>query len=73
MPEIEGPDGTMYDLPDEGEEVELTIKARVDEISEASGRAPVVTFSLAPATDRLRGFTYAFYPWEVGGIDDTDE
>lgn len=67
-PRVEGPDGTVYDLPDEGEEITVKIDAEVLEIDESEGRAPVLRFSFAPATDRLRGFTYGFYPWEV----DTD-
>lgn len=72
MADVEGPDGTVYELPDVGDEVKVTVDARVDEISEADGRAPVVVFNFEPATDRLTGFQYAFYPWEIeiGGIDD---
>lgn len=64
-PKIEGPDGTVYDLPDEGDKVTLKIDAEVLEIDEAEGRAPVLSFSFVPATERLNGFSYDFYPWEV--------
>lgn len=62
---VEGPDGTSYEFPEPGETVDLTISAEVVRVAEARGRAPVLVFSFAPATDRLGGFEYHFYPWEV--------
>jgi len=62
---VEGPDGTEYELPEPGEEVELTVVAEVLEISESDSRAPVVRYSFEPEIERLKGFTYDFYPWEV--------
>lgn len=65
MVSVTGPDGTVYDLPAVGETVTIEIEAEVLEISESDHRAPVLRFSFVPATDRLAGFVYDFYPWDI--------